>query len=56
LIHFYKRWRTLPPPCVSDKKLGNTAKPTAEWKYGVTGAYIRFKKYCAKEADQPTGI
>jgi hypothetical protein len=46
----------LAPPCVSDNKLGNTAKPTAEWKYGVTGAYIRFKKYCAKEADQPTGI
>jgi hypothetical protein len=31
LIHFYKRWRTLPPPCVSDKKLGSTARTTAEW-------------------------
>jgi hypothetical protein len=56
LIHFYKRWRTLPPPCVSDKKLGSTAKTTAEWKYGITGAYIRFKQYCVKEADWPTGI
>jgi hypothetical protein len=53
LIHFYKRWRTLPPPCVSEAEYGKNEKaPTIAGteKYGVTGAYTCFKKYCEKEA------
>jgi coproporphyrinogen III oxidase len=41
------------PPCVSEAENGKNEKaPTVAGteKYGVTGAYTRFKKYCEKEA------
>jgi hypothetical protein len=54
LIHFYKRGGGDPaPPCVSEAEYGKNEKaPTIAGteKYGVTGAYTCFKKYCEKEA------
>ena len=59
MIHFYKRGGGDPaPPCVSEAENGKNEKaPTVAGteKYGVTGAYTCFKKYCEKEAQGPQG-